>query len=138
MPDRFERYAVPTAVAVGGALGSLARWGIAVWLGNDGFPVGTFVTNLFGCFALGIVLVAGEVIGRRPNAHHRHQPAMVRLWRPFMATGVLGGFTTFSTLVVEVDQRAPALGVLYLLLSLAAGITCYAAGNALARRWVRA
>ena len=132
MREPFERVVVPAAVAAGGAIGSLARWGMASWLGTDGFSTGTFVTNLVGSFALGVVLVAGEALGHR-QPHHRQQ-LHVRLWRPFMATGVLGGFTTFSTLAVEVNRTDASTAVVYLGVSLFWGLTCYAMGNALARR----
>lgn len=135
MRDQFERYEVPLAVAIGGAFGSLGRWGMSLWSGTADFPAGTLVANLVGCFLLGMVLVVGEVFGRRGGHHHGHPPAWVRLWRPFMATGVLGGFTTFSALVVEVHELDAAVGVGYLILSLGAGIGCYALGNGLARRW---
>ena len=134
MREAFERVEVPVAVAIGGAIGSLARWGMASWLGTEGFSTGTYVTNLVGSFALGVVLVVGEVLGRHQGHHHHRQRLHVRLWRPFMATGVLGGFTTFSTLAVEVNRTDAGIAVVYLGMSLFWGLTCYAMGNALARR----
>jgi CrcB protein len=79
------------AVAIGGALGSLARHGVnhlvhTRWL-TTRFPVGTAAVNITGCLVIG--LLAGLV------ASHR---LVVGLhWREFMFVGVLGGFTTFST-----------------------------------------
>ena len=82
------------AVAFGGALGAVGRYavGLAVaalapeaFLG--GFPVATLIANVFGCF----------VIGEGPFAGRDH----VRL---FAVTGVLGGFTTFSTFSLETVQ----------------------------------
>lgn len=133
MADRFERVQVPLAVAVGGALGSLLRWGLATVLVTDGFPVATFSANISGAFALGIVLVVGELVGSRHHRHHRRPWA--RLWRPFLATGVLGGFTTFSTFVLEVDRLDPAIAGLYLVASVALGLLAYSLGNTVARRW---
>jgi CrcB protein len=76
-------------IALGGGLGALARYGLALAIpGHPGrFPWATFLTNVSGCFLIGVlmVLVAG--------AH--------RLVRPFFGVGVLGGFTTFSTYAVE-------------------------------------
>jgi CrcB protein len=75
------------AVAVGGALGSAARYGLAqAWpTPPHGFPWSTFLTNVTGCLAIGLLL------GVRRT----------RSVRAFAATGVLGGFTTFSTFAVE-------------------------------------
>lgn len=80
------------AIAVGGALGASARYGVAqlVPFGADRFPWATFVTNLSGSFALGLVL--GLVLERFPPS---------RYLRPFVATGFLGAYTTYSTFAVE-------------------------------------
>jgi CrcB protein len=99
-------------VAAGGALGSLARYAVAVALphGRSGLPVGTLLVNLAGCFLLGLL------VGARPDA---------RWLRPFLGTGVLGGFTTFSTFALETDRllaRAPAVAGLYVALSLLLGL----------------
>jgi CrcB protein len=84
---------VLAAVASGGALGALARYGISVaWPHDPGtFPWSTWTINVTGCFLIGVLMAV--------TSH--------RLLRPFLATGVLGGFTTFSTWAVDV-QRAPA------------------------------
>ena len=85
------------AVAFGGALGAVGRYavGLAVaalapeaFLG--GFPVATLIANVFGCFVIGVLSALFE----GPFAGRDH----VRL---FAVTGVLGGFTTFSTFVHE-------------------------------------
>ena len=79
------------AIAVGGALGSVARHAVnhlvhVRWLVTR-FPAGTVVVNLFGCFVIGLLagLLASDRIALR--AH----------WREFVFVGLLGGFTTFST-----------------------------------------
>jgi CrcB protein len=79
------------AIAVGGALGSMARHAVnhvthTHWLSTR-FPAGTVVVNLAGCLAIGVLagLVAVERI-RFPF-----------YWREFVFVGLLGGFTTFST-----------------------------------------
>lgn len=79
------------AVAIGGALGSLARHGVNQlvherWMATR-FPAGTAVVNLVGCLLIGVLagLLATERIAMRAN------------WREFVFVGVLGGFTTFST-----------------------------------------
>lgn len=71
-------------VAVGGAVGGLARHGVDVVLpAGDGFPVGTLLVNVVGA-ALLALLPAVPAIDRRP------------LLPPMLGTGVLGGFTTLS------------------------------------------
>jgi CrcB protein len=79
------------AVAIGGALGSMARHGVnhlmhVRWL-TTRFPAGTVAVNLVGCLLIGLLagLIASERIAMRPH------------WREFVFVGVLGGFTTFST-----------------------------------------
>ena len=130
MRKRFESLQVPGAVMVGGALGSLLRWGLSEVWPAGALPWATLATNLTGSLALGVVLVVGELVG--PQARH-HARSYVHLWRPFMATGVLGGFTTFSTLVLETHRLGLASGALYLLVSVLGGVSCFAIGN----RWAR-
>ncbi|MGQ4619592.1 fluoride efflux transporter CrcB [Nocardia sp. R7R-8] len=86
---------VSGVVALGGALGALARYGLAQGLPErpGHFPLATFVTNVVGCFAIGVLMVAVTEIWA---AH--------RLLRPFLGVGVLGGFTTFSTYANEIRQ----------------------------------
>ncbi|WP_280495194.1 fluoride efflux transporter CrcB [Nocardia asiatica] len=86
---------VLVVVAAGGALGALARYGLAQALpGRAGhIPWATFVTNVSGCFAIGVLMVAVTEIW---TAH--------RLVRPFLGVGVLGGFTTFSTYANEIRE----------------------------------
>lgn len=81
------------AVAVGGAVGSVMRYLVSTWftdrLGPE-FPWGTFAINVSGAFVIGIVLqLAAARAGISPY---------VRL---FLATGILGGYTTFSTFAYE-------------------------------------
>jgi CrcB protein len=92
-PDRFHP-SVIAAVAFGGALGAPARYGVAqlVRSHGDAFPWATFWTNVSGSFVLGVVLVC--VVERFPPT---------RYVRPFVATGFLGAYTTFSTFAVEGD-----------------------------------
>lgn len=85
---------VPAAVAVGGALGAPARYGIslAVHITPGTFPWGTFWINVSGSFALGLVMAF--LLERFPPT---------RYVRPFVATGFLGSYTTYSTFAVETD-----------------------------------
>jgi CrcB protein len=127
-PLRLE---VPLVVALGGALGSLGRWSLAsVWPVEEGFPFATLLANVTGAFALGVILVLAE-------AFHPHQHlSWARLWQPFWATGVLGGFTTFSAIAVEVNARTLDAAITYVVVSVAAGLIAYGIGNAIARRLV--
>ncbi|MFJ9865802.1 fluoride efflux transporter CrcB [Streptomyces sp. NPDC101165] len=108
---------VVAVVAVGGALGATARYALALaWptpLG--GFPWATFWTNVVGCAVIGVFMV---LITDVWAAH--------RLVRPFFGTGVLGGFTTFSTYAVEirrlVDTGHPRTGLAYLAATLFAAL----------------
>lgn len=119
---------VLVAIAVGGALGTLARYGLSrvIHVAKDTFPWATFVTNLGGAFVLGLFLTL--VIERFPPT---------RYLRSFFAIGFLGSFTTFSTMAVETvllvkDHRA-VLGIGYLCASIAAGLACCYLGVVLAR-----
>ncbi|MER6125718.1 fluoride efflux transporter CrcB [Streptomyces sp. NPDC001795] len=91
---------VVAVVAVGGAIGACARYGASlVWPAQTGgFPWATFWINVVGCAVIGVFMV---VITDVWAAH--------RLVRPFFGTGVLGGFTTFSTYAVDI-QRLIAAG----------------------------
>lgn len=124
-----SRPGVLAAVAVGGALGAPARYGVAQLLPSAGgsFPWATFWTNVSGSFALGLLLAL--MIGRFPPS---------RYLRPFFATGFLGAFTTFSTFAVEIDLLVKdghaSIAVAYALASLVIGLAAAGAGIVLARR----
>lgn len=76
------------AIAIGGALGSMARHGVNhLTQGMTRFPVATAIVNLTGCFIIG--LLAGLLAADRI--------ALRFYWREFVFVGLLGGFTTFST-----------------------------------------
>ena len=83
------------AVAVGGAIGAGLRWAAGAAWAHDrgGWPWATLIVNLVGCVAIGV-------------AARRLQVGTVA-WA-FVVTGVLGGFTTFSSFAVEVDQLIDA------------------------------
>jgi fluoride exporter len=119
-------------VAVGGALGSAARWAITEAVPHSPWkiPWGTFVANVSGAFLLGALMVL--VLERWPSS---------RYVRPFLGVGVLGGYTTFSTYVLETrDLLAgghPEVALAYLFGSVVAGVVAVAAGVELARLVVR-
>ena len=104
---------VVAAVSLGGGLGASARYGVALaWpTAPGGFPWAPLGTNVTGCAAIGVLMV---LISEVRTAH--------RLQRPFLGTGVLGGFTTLSTYAAETQQlvqggrAGPALAYLGLTL----------------------
>lgn len=120
---------VVAVVAAGGALGATARYALALWwpVQPGGFPWATFWTNVVGCAVIGVFMV---IITEVSAAH--------RLVRPFFGTGVLGGFTTFSTYAVDirklVDDGHPRTGLAYLAAALIAALTAVWLASAATRR----
>jgi CrcB protein len=123
-----RRWDILLVIAAGGALGSVARWGLgeALATSRGRFPWATFIENVTGGLALGALMVF--VIDVWPPS---------RYVRPFLGVGVLGGFTTFSTYMLDtralvVAHQAP-LAAVYLFGTLAAGIASVWLGIAAAR-----
>jgi len=119
-PDR----PVVAAVSAGGACGALARYGLAAaWPYRPGaFPWSTLVINVSGCLLIGVLMVfAGG-----------------RFLRPFLGTGVLGGYTTFSAYAVDVLQTAragaPVTALTYLVGTVVAAVLAVWAGGAVTRK----
>ncbi len=112
---------------MGGALGAAARYGIGVWvfrLAGPGFPLGVLTVNILGSFLMGAVVgIAAE----------RGLPQ----WQPFLATGILGGFTTFSAFSLEAvtlwERGATSQAALYVALSVGMSIAALVAGLAITR-----
>jgi CrcB protein len=121
-------WAVLGVVSAGGVLGALGRYGLAtVWPHRPGhFPWATFVTNVSGCLLIGVLMV---LITEVWSAH--------RLLRPFLGVGVLGGYTTFSTYAVDVQQLVAAgaarTGLAYLAGTLVAALAAVYVGVTLTR-----
>ncbi|MFD7413136.1 fluoride efflux transporter CrcB [Kitasatospora purpeofusca] len=119
-------------VAVGGALGAVARYGAGLlWpTGPSAFPWTTLLVNVVGCAVIGVFLV---VITEGRPAHP--------LVRPFFGTGVLGGFTTFSTYAVDfrrlVAEGRPGPAAGYLALTLLAALAAVWAAAAATRVLLR-
>ncbi len=81
------------AIAVGAAIGANLRYSLSIWAAQRwgaSFPYGTLIVNVIGSFAIGVVLVLATT---RLNLS---DPA-----RLLIVTGLLGGFTTFSSLSFE-------------------------------------
>lgn len=123
MPPPDRPLADLAVVAAGGAVGSLARWAL-----TEGLPgaVATLLANLTGCFLLG--LLSGWVLVHRP------------MWRRFAGIGVLGGYTTFSTHLLDAHQLSTtgdAVALAYVVGTLAACLSLAAAGLRLGHRMER-
>lgn len=120
------QWPVLAAVSVGGAIGACARYGAGLlWpTAHDAFPWTTLLVNAAGCAVIGVFMV---LITEAWSPH--------RLLRPFFGTGVLGGFTTFSTYAVDVQrlvtggQAATALAYLAATLLAALGAVWIAAAG---------
>ena len=117
------------AVFVGGGAGAVCRYSVSRFVGagyGGAFPLGTFLINITGCFTLGLLasLLAAT-----------HRDVMLPL--ALLATGFLGGYTTFSTYAVEgvmlYNVRSGRLALSYLLGSVVAGLLAAAAGAGVAR-----
>ncbi len=109
-------------------MGAPARYELSqlVHVAKDSFPWATFWTNVSGSFALGLVLVL--ILERFPPTVYL---------RPFIGTGFLGAYTTYSTFAVEADllvkDSHPVLAATYMVASLIAGFAAVWAGMTVAR-----
>lgn len=126
-----RRWGLVALVGLGGAVGTTARFAVAHAVpAAGGWPVATFGVNLVGAFLLGVLL---EALARRGPESRRAQRLRLTL-----GTGVLGGFTTFSSLAIEIerlvaDGRAP-LGAVYGVTSIVLGFACCLTGVVVAAR----
>jgi CrcB protein len=124
-----QRWDIALAIAAGGAIGGTLRHAVSVVVpeGEGGFPWGTFLENVSGAFVLAVLVVY-----------------LVEVWppsryvRPFLATGVLGGYTTFSTFMNEarellLDGRG-VIALAYVAATLLVGLSVTLIGLRLGRR----
>lgn len=118
--------------AAGGALGSSARYLVnigAVRLLGLGFPWGTLIVNIAGCFIMGLLVGWAGLKG-----------ALSQEARVFLATGILGGFTTFSAFSADfallVERRDFGYSALYLTGSVVLSLLAVFAGIYLVRSWL--
>jgi CrcB protein len=109
--------------ALGGAIGSSLRAAFGLALP---FPVATVAVNVLGSFAIGLLAVPLLLAGERPHP-----------MAPFLVTGILGGFTTFSAFSLDalrlIEDGQAGAAVLYVGGSVALSLGAAAAGLALAR-----
>ena len=117
------------AVATGGALGALARSaaGMAFPTPRAGFPWTTLGINVLGCLLMGVLVALVTEVRAAPP-----------LLRPFLGTGVLGGFTTFSGYAVDghglLADGQPGTALAYLAGTVVAALLATWSGLALVRR----
>ena len=131
MPEDLPRWEwdVVLAVAIGGVAGAEARYGLDLLdkHGAEQFPWMTLLINVVGCALIGVLIAALARSARAP-----------RLARPLLGTGVLGGFTTFSTfnldLVTLVDHHCWGRAVAYLVATVVACLLGVIAGTAVVAR----
>ncbi len=115
-------------IFLGGGTGAACRYGVGRFVGErygGDFPLGTFLINVTGCFALGVV--ASSLAGA-----HRD----VTLLTALLATGFLAGYTTFSTYALEgvllYGDGSHRLALMTLFGSVVAGLLAAAAGAGVA------
>jgi fluoride exporter len=131
-PARTHRPSGPgaadlAAVAIGGGIGSAARYLIsAAFPAGHGFPWAIFAVNVSGCFLLGLLTVyLLEIWPPR------------RFLRPFLAVGLLGGYTTYSTyaggVLTLLIGHAPAVADAYALTSIVVALAAVWCGVRAAR-----
>jgi len=118
------------AVAAGGALGAMSRYGVALIVAlfwKRDFPLATLLINVSGSFVLGFF-----------STFAAEKSSLDPLWRLLVATGFVGAYTTFSTFEYE-TQRLTETGAIWwsavnVITSVAAGFAAVQLGVLLARR----
>jgi CrcB protein len=111
------------AIALGGAAGSVLRYSLQSVFRLSAFPTGTLLVNLAGSFLIGLCAALAE----------RGMPWL----RPWVMTGFLGGFTTFSAFSLEnfrmIREGQTGTALIYAVVSVGGGVALAFAGYALAR-----
>ncbi|OCC07818.1 CrcB family protein [Streptomyces sp. PTY087I2] len=131
-PPAAPQGRVLAAVAVGGSLGALARYGALVaWpTPGHGFPWTVFVVNVTGCALIGVLMVLTVERGRVTHS----------LVRPFLGVGVLGGYTTFSTYAADVSgllvRQEIAVAMAYTVATAVAALGSVWAAAVATRTWL--
>jgi CrcB protein len=124
----MQRMRTALAIAVAGAIGALARWGVGTWFGQrfPTFPWGTLVVNVSGSFLLGVLFAA--LIERAAGS---------QMMRVALTTGLMGAYTTFSTFSLETfrlfEDGATGAALANIGLSLALGLVAVWLGVSLGR-----
>lgn len=113
-------------VMIGGFFGAMSRFALGEWIHpTNGFPVGTLLINLFGCFLLGWFLTAVSI-----KKKIRAEFSLA------IGTGFIGSFTTFSTFSVETfnlfQQGLFLMGLFYIIVTTVLGLVLAYLGQKLA------
>ncbi len=102
-------------VGLGGGIGSVLRYAAGLLISSKYFPYATLAVNIIGSFIIGIVF-----------AMSIKEPGISTQWKLFLATGICGGFTTFSAFSMEnlelFQNGKVVIAVSYILLSIVLGI----------------
>lgn len=108
-------------VALGGGIGSMLRYGISLILNAKYFPWPTLAVNIIGSFIIGLVIATSY-----------KEESFLYNWKLFLATGICGGFTTFSTFSLEnlelLQNGKYLLALTYIGLSILIGLAAVWAG----------
>lgn len=116
------------AVAAGGAIGSVARYGFAgaIQPAGSAFPYGILIVNVLGSFLMGVIVELGAL-------KFNLSPEL----RAFLTVGILGGFTTFSAFsldtVLLIQRAAPTMALVYVAASVILSVLALCAGLWLVR-----
>ncbi|MGV8955852.1 MAG: fluoride efflux transporter CrcB [Cypionkella sp.] len=117
-------------VGVGGGLGAMCRYGLSVLIGRlwgSGFPLATLLINILGSLAMGLL------VGWLAKA----MPSWAAEGRLFLAVGVLGGFTTFSSFSLDtitlIERGEVGQAGLYAVLSVVVSVVCLYLGLLMTR-----
>ena len=106
-------------IALGGGIGSMLRYGMSLMISTRSFPWPTLAVNIIGSFFIGLIIALSIKEG-----------SVLSNWNLFLATGVCGGFTTFSAFSLENIELLQSgkyfLAITYIALSVVLGIaaTC--------------
>ncbi|MEO6539684.1 MAG: fluoride efflux transporter CrcB [Ferruginibacter sp.] len=102
-------------VGLGGSIGSMLRYAAGLLVNSKYFPYATIAVNIIGSFVIGIVF-----------AMSMKEETLSNPWKLFLATGICGGFTTFSAFSLEnmelLQNGKTAIAVIYIILSIVLGI----------------
>jgi fluoride exporter len=102
-------------IGLGGAAGSMLRYAFALWFKSSSFPFATFLVNIIGCFIIGCVFAVSM-----------RNELFAANWKLFLATGICGGFTTYSAFSMEslqlLQQQRVGLFALYIVATIIGGL----------------